>query len=442
MKEQLSNKNRNFIIISLFVISLIFGLVVCITDNLTQKLIFYMLGYCTAILNICIIERFKIVSVPILFSGFHFAFIGGSPFFKFLRLGEYCEEQYAIILFSYIFFVFTYYICEIFSKKIKKVEKKRKKTNKVNISTYKILIQLMWIVSVFANIIFILKENFLGGNIENTRVTAMQGNGILVYLSWLGIIANCMYFELVLKKKGKLRFFIITSAISIMLSLILGYRSRLIIYVLIILIMYNKVKKIKNFYVIVIAIMGVIGVALLGILRSQVSNIENNSLFKEILIILDTGSTNIQYMFNYFPEKVPFQYGYTFLINVLMLLPGPDVDFTLWLKEKINIDFAGGGITPTILGEFYINFGYIGIFIGFILLGVLVYFLQKYYSNSEKVFFSSLLVQQFIGSVRGGLGNIEINLLVFCIAYWSIYFVSKKIKIIDDGGKYEKNSII
>lgn len=441
MKEVLSNKNRNLIVIVLLLISCILGIIVCITNNSNEKLIFYSIGYIVAILSTCFIEKFKIISVPVLFSGFHFAFIGGSPIFKYLRLGEYCDEQYAIILFSYILFVFAYYMCELLFTKVKKLGT-NKHSKQINISTYKILILLMWIASVVANIIFIIKGNFLNGNLETTRVTAMQGNGILVYLSWLGIIANCMYFELFLKKKGKLSTFIITSAITIILSLMLGYRSRLITYVLIILMMYNKTKKIKNFYVIIIALVGIIIVALLGILRANMSNLESNSLLNEILIILDNGSTNIQYMFDYFPEKVPFQHGSTFLINILMLLPGPDMDFTLWLKEKLNLTFAGGGVTPTLLGEFYINFNYIGVLIGFALLGIVAYYLQKYYSNSEKVFFSSLLFHQFVGSVRGGLGNIETNLLVFSIAYWGVYLISKKIKIIDYGGKNEENSII
>ena len=40
--------------------------------------------------------------------------------------------------------------------------------------------------------------------------------------------------------------------------------------------------------------------------------------------------------------------------------PGPDLDFTLWLKDKVNIQFSGGGLTPTIIGEAYINFGFGG----------------------------------------------------------------------------------
>lgn len=67
-----------------------------------------------------------------------------------------------------------------------------------------------------------------------------------------------------------------------------------------------------------------------------------------------------------------------------MLLPGPDPDFTMWLKEQTGIMFSGGGLTPTILGEFYLNFGFSAIFIGMFILGVYSVFLNRYFVKHKE----------------------------------------------------------
>lgn len=124
----------------------------------------------------------------------------------------------------------------------------------------------------------------------------------------------------------------------------------------------------------------IIGVAALGAIRTTMSGGVSSTL-TSLFTSLYVGDININYMYNTFPGKVDFQYGYTYLINFLMLLPGPDLDFTLWLKEQVGITFSGGGLTPTIIGEFYINFGEISIFIGLFLLGAFSVYLNRYFKR-------------------------------------------------------------
>ena len=259
---------------------------------------------------------------------------------------------------------------------------------------------------------------------------------------WLGIIGVAMLFEKVLEKKFDKKIFFILLVIVALLSLITGYRSRIISLFIILILMYNKWKKIKINKLIFLGI-AIIGLGtVLGLARSSLSDTNSYyGIFETIGIHIDGGSENIDIIFRNFPNKIPYQYGYTYLINIIMLKPGPDLDFTLWLKEKVNMTFDGGGLTPTLLGEFYINWGNIGVFLGFCLMGIIIAYIDKYYKESEKIYFASFLVWILLSSVRGGFANVEINLILFGVVYYFVYRFS-----IDEnkkkGIKNGKNSII
>ena len=118
-----------------------------------------------------------------------------------------------------------------------------------------------------------------------------------------------------------------------------------------------------------------------------------------------------------------------------MLLPGPDKDFTLWLKDVLKLHFDGGGVTPTILGEFYINFGYFGIILGFIIIGIIVNVLEKNYLHKKNIYYPVFLIWCLLSSVRGGFTNTEINFILYSIVYFILIFIFKQInqKHIEEG---------
>lgn len=112
--------------------------------------------------------------------------------------------------------------------------------------------------------------------------------------------------------------------------------------------------------------------------------------------------------------------GYTYLINLIMLLPGPDPDFTLWLKEQIGISFAGGGVTPTVVGEFYINFGVLGMYIGMFLMGILGVYVYRYFRRHSDTFLGVFYLWQFAHCVSGGIANVMVTVLLYTIVYWCL----------------------
>lgn len=180
---------------------------------------------------------------------------------------------------------------------------------------------------------------------------------------------------------------------------------------------YNKYHKINLKKIIALGMSLVVLVGILGVIRNVLSGNDNTSILKTIFTLFGNGSINIHYILEHFPEKTNFQFGYTFLINFIMLLPGPNIDFTIWLKNILGETFEGGGLTPTLLGEFYINFGYIGIVLGFILLGFLVNWLEQKYQKGKNAYYVAFLVWCLLSSVRGGFSNTEINFILFSCVY-------------------------
>jgi hypothetical protein len=81
---------------------------------------------------------------------------------------------------------------------------------------------------------------------------------------------------------------------------------------------------------------------------------------------------------DYFPAQIPFWQGKVFFSHVLTLLPGKQWLVDDWITVFIrNRDPASiGGTPPTLLGGFYMDFGYAGVIMGMFFLGLLI---QSYY---------------------------------------------------------------
>jgi oligosaccharide repeat unit polymerase len=62
-----------------------------------------------------------------------------------------------------------------------------------------------------------------------------------------------------------------------------------------------------------------------------------------------------------FPHVLPFELGYSLVRALSTVLPGHQDLLEEVVKAELNMDFPGGGINATILGELYANFGYWGL---------------------------------------------------------------------------------
>ncbi len=424
-KENIKNDKIEAI---LFLISIIFLLMMNFVSNEIFKLILYTSTYLCLTMNLFYINKFNVMSVPILFTVFHALFIGLCPIFVAIRRNEFYEEQYNLILISYFLFCITNYLYI----KLKKEETKVPSKEPIHTNTLTLMAVGMTIVGMVSVIIYV-STNFnvlFGGDLEAGRVIATQGNGLITHLSTLGIMGICILFELTLKDKFKKNYFIVLLILTMFFNVLSGFRSRLIAIVVLMILIYNKERKLNIKRILTIGAILLILICTLGILRDRLSGVEESSFISTLTATLENGSVNLNRVLEHFPEKSNYKYGYTYLINIIMLRPGPDLDFTLWLKEEMNMTFSGGGVTPTLVGEFYINFGYMGAFIGFSLMGIIAAYLDRKYEKLDKAYYISVLVWCFLNTTRGGIANVEISLILYSLVYFVIMYISKRIDII------------
>ena len=316
--------------------------------------------------------------------------------------------------------------------KYKKEELEETKDDKDNKEKYaKYFAYLLIGTSIIFNVFYIIsnKTLFLGGNLEDGRIQALSSNGLVLILTSLYLPGIGLLYNYCLKNQKSKNIVWIFVLINIIFYIIRGSRSSIINMILLIVLIRNFYKPIALKSMIKLCISFLIILAILQIVRTNMSGQASNVL-KELYSILQGGSINIDYIYDEFPESTPFQLGNTFFINLEMLLPGPDKDFTLWLKDTIGLSFSGGGLTPTIIGEAYLNFGYFGIILFMFFVGMIGNYLNsRYYMDKQNVVWIAYIIVITIGAFRGGIANIEINLLLsifLMIAYEVLYKIIKR----------------
>lgn len=419
---KIGNKNKTImftIFVTIIVLIELFKNIVNI-PGFDNSIILFIVEYMIITLIFLVYAKKKILTMKNVFV-FVFSFmLGLSPIFYYINMGEINESHFTIIILSYLALAVG------MNLNIKWKNKEICYESKYRIKLEDICI-IIGLISLISNVyyIFINRAYLLSGNLEAGRTAALSSNGILIVLMNIVIPMIGLLFDIYLKKGSKKSLFFVIIFIfgSSICYLIQGTRTPIMKIIILMLLIYNFRRNIKNRTVILIAIMGIVLLIGMQVVRAQRSN-ESIGFFKSLLNTLQNGSVNLQYVQKTFSEKEPYQNGYTYLINLIMLLPGEDIDFTLWLKDKLNLDFAGGGVTPTIIGESYINFGNTGAYIILFLIGILINYIDNRYSyNKSEVFWICYFVTIFIDSFRGGIANIEVNLLI----YFGLYFFIEKI---------------
>lgn len=417
-------KNKKIFILIGMLMSISAISILFIKDKQIRNILLY--SYIYIILTVIMLFgcKFKIFTAVFLFSMTYTATIGISPICKCIIYKSYSDNQYALILIGYIMFLVGYFFK---IRKLKQTSENKQEQDAPNDLILKILAISLFVISISASIIYVSKnfQYLFGGDLENGRIVALSANGILTQSIYLGTISIYILFEMVLNKKFSAKIFTMMFILIMLANGLMGFRSKLIIPIIVMIIMYNKKKKIKLKQIIPLLILLLIIGSVYGIMRGN----SNANIITYMAKHFAVGSQNLEHILNQFPTNVEYQKGYTYIINILMLAPGPDPDFTLWLKEKLNMKFNGGGVTPTIIGEFYINFGIIGIIIGMLIMGIVIRKIDFLYKDSNDIFIPSYYISSALAINTGGIANIEINLLVTIIVYYTIRYISKNRKI-------------
>lgn len=373
------------------------------------------------------VNKFKILNISTFFVFFLFIYILSAPIIYQLS-GVEISSNLLVINFGFLFYILGIYIYYIFHKKKNTEFIYRRSRNNTNNSKLILALALYFLALISSIYYFRVNRGVLSGNLEAGRVDAMSGNGLILLLIKTFCISVPMLYSQFENGKIKKIWFILLFSFSVVLSFVIGYKSYSFSIVIVVVFMSLWYHKINLGNLIFIAFLCLMIVLCLDFIRSTSSN-EGFSFIARIRNYLTVGFSNYERVIYWFPKNTDFQYGRTILINFEMLLPGPDVDFTTWLKNTLQMDFSGGGVTPTIFGEFYINFSYLGIYFGFFAVGYFSIVFSAMYKKKGNMWYTCWICWQFIHSISGGISNVLVDTLLLLFVGGAIEFLSNHIYI-------------
>ena len=125
-----------------------------------------------------------------------------------------------------------------------------------------------------------------------------------------------------------------------------------------------------------------------------------------------------------FPDIMGYQMGCTWLQDLLAYLPGPDSTFGVIYSNILGQSW--GSAPLTILGELYVNLGLLGPASGFIILGIIITYLQEIFrikmaaDNSFAVDYAIIgigLIRLCYGSTIGFISNALLPIIFFRLIF-------------------------
>jgi len=217
----------------------------------------------------------------------------------------------------------------------------------------------------------------LAEDAENVRVTVKAGLGYLPILAFAFLTVSTMSIITLASTRFSfscLLFAVVSSFIGTLLLMGTGYREpalRLLFNAFVVG-MYIRHRKISPKWILVLGLFIILIIGLLGYLRLE------SHLTTELSMILRLGIWRLfvvnlyvlNLVYDLFPSSEPYMLGTSYLIDIETLLPGYQPHFGFWLKERLGLEFAGGGVTQTIIGELFLNWGWIGSIVGMFTMGI------------------------------------------------------------------------
>ena len=417
------NRQRLRGIFLLFIITIFYVVVVAteMYNPITYLVLLVLMGLSVMRMN----DR-SLVSANTLFVIFFTYAVGFGPVILMARGISYKYDFYKIIMGGLLAFCWGSAIVKPKSKIKAKDDKAKIRLNLSRLT----VIRMIFFISIITSLYYLVSNRayLLGGNIAADRISAQSGNGMILYISQLSIVAVPMLYDLYKKTKseGKAvlsKYELIAETFLATVTLLFsGFRGPVMTMYICLAVLFIRKNHVQNRKVILLGVIAVVVVEVMGMMRTSISggDLITRNVFGSLLTTLIVGCINLNYIFTAFPDRLPFQYGHTYLINLIMLLPGPDPDFTLWLKDALNLTFSGGGVTPSILGEFYINFRTVGIYIGMFLYGMLGVYVWRYFKKHSETFLGVFYVWQFAHSASGGIANVMITVMLYTLVYWTV----------------------
>lgn len=298
-----------------------------------------------------------------------------------------------VFLYPIIFLISSHLMINIILlKKPKKIENRLKfnlSNNKV--FYFSILFYFFGIMLFFVTYTKIGYIPALMDNVDGGRVDAKAGLGSFILLGtaflYTSAIFGFAYFDkLTIIKKFFLVIILISSCIVIGGLGFRGPVAYLVLYILLVKFFLSKEYINLNKIPYRFFIYGFLFIILLSIIDfvRHGNEFSLNSL-SQIYWTMTVNLYNLNNIVIFF-ENNDFFYGKSFIDDMLVAFPGSDTKFFgVVLKDLLDLDFAGEGMTVTAPGEGYANGGFIGVFFHAIFFGILYGLIYEYLSRKETI---------------------------------------------------------
>ncbi len=249
---------------------------------------------------------------------------------------------------------------------------------------------VVYIVGIITMLVFFWRIGavpILLSDAENDRFTLRAGIASLPILAYCCFLISTLSLQIQARRHWEQIVALGLTGIAIIILIGSGFRAPAMKLLLanFVVFAYLHYARIPIFQLFLVISSIIVFTGVLGFFRRE------NMLTNDLLIILRLAIFRIfvnnlyvlDLIFDLYPRSEPFMLGRSYLIDLITILPGPQPHFGFWLKDRLGLDFAGGGVTQTIVGEFFLNFGWIGVLIGMFLLGVGLRISYDILSSSE-----------------------------------------------------------
>lgn len=286
---------------------------------------------------------------------------------------------------------------------------------------------IMFFLGAIGVAIFILKCGgilWLKSDFDDLRITARAGLGWLVLLSIVFVTyptISLFSYYLISKKNAMLAGMIMFSGMVLVVQF--GNRAPAFDIAVICSFIYcwNRWRKIPIFLVLSGGLLLFLLLGIMQVIRQGISAdflmVLLQSVWRPFVNI-----QNFDLIVKAFPSEVNFLHGSSYAMDLSMFAPGHHPNFGTWLKDRLGLDFTGGSVTVTYLGELYANFGEIGALSGAFLLGVALdaisrYSKDHYYNYSNYPFVSCIAITCKAIVSSGFVTPVLYLLIPFCLYY-------------------------
>lgn len=336
-----------------------------------------------------------------------------------------CVPATWISTLGYLFFLIAYFTC---FKKVKCLDKKERH-EVINIRKPKLCYKfnlLIWIIAFLASVILMMSEGksfvyiiSLGANGYSQTIEESASVGFLGTLAYAMIPSYLYIMELGKSKIIKIVLFYLMAATFI----IRGFRFILVAVIISPLLLYyiKKGKRPHVIQMIVVLIILLAMIGFIGVIRDDVragAGITNDALFTfSPQMILDIFIENFSIFKTFYGLvwNIPKEMGYTLGKEIILYTAVMFVPRLIWpskpqpilgqvLSVGVSAYASRAGTASPYIGEFYYEFGIIGVIIGMFFLGKFCKKLKKYLYKKDIhsiILYASIFPLLFQIMIRG-----------------------------------------